>query len=734
MGQSKYKITKGKQNGYAEYPKTLVEAVFWDKKKKTLEEALESIETDTDTKLGKKMDKIVNPVTGDIVAIDNKGNAVSSGVNKESLFEFPETPGTTGQVIQLNAQGKPEWVTPSAGTTPDSEMSDTSTNAPQNKVVKKYVDDNFAKKSGQYASLVSGAALNLVGHGSVPAEYTRRTSGGPASIGSGTAQITEIRGKSIVWNQLFSGITNYSNKGITITSEDGGKLTINGTSTDDIIITLYANISVFAGHKVIIGSSEQLPEGASWSYSYNADRRWLTINTYALDVSGNFYLHINSGVTFSNFVCHYQIHDITQMQLASQIYSAPAFEALYPGFHGYNAGSILNLMAAGVLADGFNQWDEEWENKKLENGVKTENANYVCSKNFIPVIPSTEYYMANLGNYTNKTIRMEFYDINKSFLGVDYLNDTNGWDFQTLPNCYYVQFGSQVSGGMTTYNHDICINLSWSGYRNGEYEPHLESTLNLPITTMTGKAGGVGDSVVVYPNGMMSAGTAFDYGRVDADGWMRKVVKVMEEVNLGDLTWIKGSVSTDEKDIFLSDNVLQRVASNTNVLCAQFLFGGLITTQQQALNFSDGQFFLYSLDHVPGVIGVIQTHGRYADANAFKSAMAGVKLVYQLATPVEYTLDEPIFMGYQVDDFGTETMLPNQTGLSEPTSAPFRYEVQYAMNAVDTIRNLPKDYSSIESESNLLNALKTAGIIADYTRTWNSETNKYDYTFTAPSE
>ena len=56
-------------------------------------------------------------------------------------LDAPQNEGSVGQVPQLAENGKLDWVTPLAGSTPDSTMSDSSTNAIQNKIVKKYVDD-----------------------------------------------------------------------------------------------------------------------------------------------------------------------------------------------------------------------------------------------------------------------------------------------------------------------------------------------------------------------------------------------------------------------------------------------------------------------------------------------------------------------------------------------------------------------------------------------------------------
>ena len=108
--------------------------------------------------------------------------------------------------------------------------------------------------------------------------------------------------------------------------------------------------------------------------------------------------------------------------------------------------------------------------------------------------------------------------------------------------------------------------------------------------------------------------------------------------------------------------------------------------------------------------------------------MSGVYLYYELATPVEYVLDSTLNLSYYVNDFGTEEITPENGPV--PSTAPIIYEVQYAMNAVDTLRNLPKNYISKSSMEHILTALVTAGIIAAYTLTWNATTETYDCTIT----
>ena len=108
--------------------------------------------------------------------------------------------------------------------------------------------------------------------------------------------------------------------------------------------------------------------------------------------------------------------------------------------------------------------------------------------------------------------------------------------------------------------------------------------------------------------------------------------------------------------------------------------------------------------------------------------MSGKYLYYELATPTEYTLDSELNLGYSVDDFGTEEEVP-QNG-STPSTAPIIYDVKYAMNAVDTLRNLPTNYISKDSLKNLLDTMQSAGIFSAYTMTYNAGTEQYTFTIT----
>lgn len=80
---------------------------------------------------------------------------------------------------------------------------------------------------------------------------------------------------------------------------------------------------------------------------------------------------------------------------------------------------------------------------------------------------------------------------------------------------------------------------------------------------------------------------------------------------------------------------------------------------------------------------------------------------------------------YRVDDFGTEELLPiNGT---EPVTSPLTGRVLYALNAVDTLRTLPRDYVSLSSIDHLCTALSPWFTV---TRTWNENDGDWHFTVT----
>lgn len=570
---------------------------------------------------------------------------------------------------------------------------------------------NLAQKDGYYQSLTAGAAENLIGRGTVNAEFTRRTSGGTADIGTGAANIKKIKGNTIVWNQLIEN--------------PNTPVSTNFSTSNTYTIVATKSLSLVANHKYFIRAQFNSDAVANW-VSNSIGLRLAGVGTYASGntttikkgVYGlvvtclytdthNIDFIVNKSAVDSNAeavsVTNFVVVDLTLKYGSGNEPSYTEELALFPyAYYAYNAGILLSLTATGLVTTGFNQWDEEWESGGIgaATGQNYASSSIIRSKNYIPVFGGTAYYAT-----APSALSFRYYDAEKNYLGVYDKNNTgNGTGLRTMPdNCRYLRF--EIS--QTTYNNDICINISWSGVRNGEYEPYEKHTLPLNLTSLT--SGGT----AIFPDGMKSAGSIFD--EVDAT----KAFKRVGVVDLGSLDWsyINGLLRATISDMKISPDI----DTIPSMICP-----GLETVAPK--NVSNHNMTISSNNGV--VIGQLIA---YADAyvdnpSGFKTAMSGVYLYYELETPVEYVLDSTLNLSYYVNDFGTEEITPENGPV--PSTAPIIYEVLYAMNAVDTLRNLPKNYISKSSMEHILTALVTAGIIAAYTLTWNATTETYDCTIT----
>ena len=139
--------------------------------------------------------------------------------------------------------------------------------------------------------------------------------------------------------------------------------------------------------------------------------------------------------------------------------------------------SVKGLTAHEMV--GFNQWDEEWEVGYIDgSGNNTSSTVNIRSKNYIPVLPNVTYYLRTA--YTTVVYcPIFFYDSEKNFISAN-LQQVWNRTITTPSNASYMRFYMNSAYG-TTYNHDICINLS-DASKNGTYEPYVKHTYPLDST------------------------------------------------------------------------------------------------------------------------------------------------------------------------------------------------------------------------------------------------------------
>lgn len=570
--------------------------------------------------------------------------------------------------------------------------------------------DLKADIDGYYAQLTAGAADNLTSRGdAVAAEYLYRTSGGTADIETGQATIKSISGNTLRWNQLNSRMNNAQQvAGLTRTINDDGSLTITGTASEDPnynVLYLGNTISLKRdGRKYLFKASKPTGlnlrvsghpatgQGQSFIWSSNIGTDW--------DGALSAYCEAGTEVNITNLKC--MVIDLTTMFGSGNEPSTVAeFEALYPlPYYEYDAGSLLSVNMEGIETTGFNQWDEEWESGqyKSTDGAPTANSNKVRSKNPIPVFPSTEYYVKCPTSTT-----LYWYDAAGVYLG--YVSMGVNATATTPANAHYMQFsvGSSSSPVTSITAGDVCINLHWSGRRDGEYEPYWSAQREIAAATY-------------FPDGMRSAGTVRDELRADA------AVTRVGVVDLGTLTW---TTTTATGGVYrmsstgISGQIKPPESNNTpaNIRCTKY---DTLTTSQTSTPLEG-----VSLSTYGNIVIYDPDYNQQSSVADFKAAMSGVLLFYELATPTTQTIDPPLNLSYKVDDWGTErVMVP--TG---EMSAPPVMEVAYGLNVVDFVRRAPTQYISAASFAQYLLA-RDAHDGTTTAMEWDETNGRYEFTIT----
>ena len=154
-----------------------------------------------------------------------------------------------------------------------------------------------------------------------------------------------------------------------------------------------------------------------------------------------------------------------------------------------NVRPISGHTQAKVTRYGINIWDEDWELGVWNgSGGKTPSNTAIRSKNYIPVTPSTTYYLKFPSRYTSGLIIREL-DKNKGFLTTT-TKETAG-TFTVGSGCYFIVMCTYGSDNITTYNNDISINYpstdtAYHAYNGQTVTISLDGTIyggTLDVTT-----------------------------------------------------------------------------------------------------------------------------------------------------------------------------------------------------------------------------------------------------------
>lgn len=584
-------------------------------------------------------------------------------------------------------------------------------------------DGTWQPIDGEYQDLTAG---NVVGTFSDESEISFRPTAGAVDIESGKAdkgaKLMAVKGNTVKWNQLAKN-GNFVNSDGWLFDGAGGTIANNEatvTSSGSVAGAYRYDISIISGHYYFISCYAKLSQitAIRLYFSTNVDNGvtitpsnannyialvgvvQMSINTNLLQCNAT--LSSGETITIKNIIAI----DLTLIYGEGNEPTTPEqFEADYQRWFGkpltyeeYDAGSLRPVKMTGIKTTGFNAWDEEWEKGYYStiSGIKVPSDLTLRSKNKIAVLPNSIYHIKQPLSSTEYVIICFYY--NNTFLSA--LREKIS-SFTTPSNCNNVTISVEhyIDRHSSTYQNDICVNLSHSGARDGEYESYWSSMLNVPVTTLNGKLNGEGSSVVVFPDGLKKAGNIFD--EIVRRGDKTYAIKRVGSVDLGTLDWSYNS----NNECFLATNTngnqVRPAYNDSTIRLSCGRYEGKDLGYVETSSYTAPGIALNTTSHWDNQCIYIKDTSYGSDAAALKTSLSGVPLYYELKTPEEYLLDDfELPQEYDVDDYGTEEVLLGTDGV-----APV-LDIKYGINAPDTIKNLPHSYVSAVGEQSFTEAQK----------------------------
>ena len=375
--------------------------------------------------------------------------------------------------------------------------------------------------SGEVETEITNAEV-VIASDSEP--YLFRKSGGAQDItGADRLDLKAVTGGTVAWNQLIKDSSVVSN-GVTTTLSNGVRTLSNAVTqnwcaiaSNEIgyksghvyasLVWLYANPNSLTFNFSTLGGASVNPTFNV--HSISAIGSYGTIRKSSIDVTSNTSLglaELTANTDLSGIKLSAILIDLTQLfgsTIADYLYTLEQntagagvawFKKLFPKpYYAYDAGSLQSVNASEHGTVGINQWDEQWELGQIyTDGTISTSLNRIVTKNYIPVLPNTTYCLSIPYNSRG---RAAFYDASKNL--VRYFNDFPTGTISAVGSRYYATFTTpsgacymkynMVAAYGTTYNHDICINLSkpTGTPKNGDYVPYeahtyaLDSSLTL---------------------------------------------------------------------------------------------------------------------------------------------------------------------------------------------------------------------------------------------------------------
>ena len=471
----------------------------------------------------------------------------------------------------------------------------------------------------------------------------------------GLAKITDIKGNTLVWNQLCNGIATLTTDGITTEYDSTThkyKITNNSRTSNYATGSTrgtFADLQTTeSGHKYLLLMTPQVTGVAFAEQIPSIPLMNCGNKTIWTSSGGALVLRVNNNY---DFVTAHPVGSVTEFQALvidlTRMFGAgkePAtvdeFTSLFPlSYYSYNQGFLLSFMGEQIKTTGKNLLPLPVAETKNGITLTHNNDGSITLKgtstgnvyfDFFTNFDSSKYEGCLFTCRTSQTIVANVtYRISKNDrVGIqDFYTNVEG-TVQNKGDGLY--FAIRIAGNvqMPTDGYTLYPMLRMPN-QDSTFEPYTSSILSLPISTY-------------FPTGMKSAGNVYD------ELTESKAITRVGMVDLGSLTWTympnnyfrSSAVISDAKTPPNEDTV-------ANILCSKL--------KANTAN------YVYANNEGIAIDGTGRIRIYYAnmptDATAFKTAMNGVMLYYELATPTETS-----FTTASLVTENTEIPLSNEDG------------------------------------------------------------------------
>lgn len=416
----------------------------------------------------------------------------------------------------------------------------------------------------------------------------------------------------------------YEMNGITFTNNGDGSITVNGTATQQAYFILMSETSAYV-NKTISASGGKSSQCQLVIINYGGDGNYYDsgqgVTATPIGDIG-VWIVVSGGATVNNETIYPMLNEGS---------TALPYE---PYFEGLRSASVTEVESVGANLIDFAE-------------TTTTASGYIFRGLFLPqrIKAGTYTFSFRAKNYTPTNQFQCTFLNSKGVIIADskgvFINETCIFTFTITEEAVVAELYVNSTIGGTFY--DFMLNRGSTAL---PYSPYFRNTLPIP-------------SAVQAKNGINE--DVYDFIEWREDGTIKNY-ECVGAVDMGMLDWLKGSPTNDG----LSNTFYTRffaMANRSPLLCSKFT---QVVQTGMWEDITNGEMLSANDNYI-----VVATN--HTDATAFKSAMAGVMLYYELANPIitdiSNLITEDNYIG--VESGGTITMV-NEHQYAVPSSITYQ--------------------------------------------------------------